>query len=99
MDRIFQGTRKCKEEERRKQLEEDLGEEEHVGEVSRIEFDRTMTKMKYGKPPRIDGLAIELIKEGRRLGKQNILEHFNHVQREETLPEMWGKTLIVPIYF
>lgn len=46
MDRIFQGTRKCKKKERRKQLEEDLGEEEHVGEISRVEFDRTMTKMK-----------------------------------------------------
>lgn len=78
------------------QYERDELEEENP--ITREEYEEAMSKMKNGKAPGEDGIAIELIKEGGEELKGKIVELFNKCWMEGVVPDRWGKIVILPIY-
>jgi hypothetical protein len=62
------------------------------------EFERALAAMKNGKAPGVDEIGIELIKEAGAAGKNYTLKLLNMCWRRGSVPEEWGKTVIVPIY-
>lgn len=87
-------------------VEEDLGEEEqYEGEregeedpITEEEYEEALSKMKNGKAPGEDGIAIELIKEGGVELKKRVVDLFNRCWRDGVVPGRWGKIIVLPIY-
>ena len=52
-------------------------------EISREEYETALKKMKYGKAPGEDGVAIELIKRGREKLNTRILKLINECYRRD----------------
>ncbi|XP_076065285.1 uncharacterized protein LOC143039296 [Oratosquilla oratoria] len=79
--------------------EEDVKErQDQDDEITRNELQEAPKKMKNDKSPGCDALPIELIKEGSDALKEKILTILNKAWREETIPQSWGKTIILPVH-
>lgn len=81
--------------------EEEMGEGDIGGDeqdFTMMELEAALKKMKNGKSPGEDNLAIELLKEGGNQLIEQVLEVINGCWREGEVPAEWGKSIIVPIY-
>jgi len=54
-------------------------------------------KLKRHKSPGIDQIPAELIKEGSRTIRSEILKLINSIWNKEELPEEWKDSIILPI--
>lgn len=87
--------------EERRNVEEEqyVGfEMEGVNPITMREYEEALSKMKNGKAPGEDGIAIELIKEGGEDLKKKIVEFFNKCWMEGVVPGRWGRVIVLPIY-
>src|SRR5678815_5675445 len=73
-------------------------EEEEGGEITVEEYKEAIKRMKKGKAPGEDGVAVELVVEGGEELRGRIISLMNKCWREGKVPERWGKAIIIPIY-
>src|SRR5678815_2313497 len=62
------------------------------------EYENAIKKMKRGKVPGEDGVAVELVMEGGEELKERVCNLLNICWREGKVPDRWGKAIIIPIY-
>jgi hypothetical protein len=62
------------------------------------EFKEALLKMKTGKSPGVDGIGIELIKEAGVETMSCLLKIINNCWVTGSIPNEWGKTIIVPFF-
>jgi len=73
-------------------------EELLVPEVSALEVQMAIKKLKKHNSPGSDQIAAELIKVGRRTIRFNIHKLTNSIWNEEELPEEWKESIILSIH-
>jgi hypothetical protein len=69
-----------------------------VSELSALEVQMAIEKLRKHKSPGIDQIAPELIKVGGRKICFNIHKLTNSIWNEEELPKEWKESIILPIY-
>ena len=79
-------------------LQDQPDEDGENEDITMDELNKAIQKMKNGKSPGCDGVMVELIKEGGQHLREEILLELNNVWRMGSIPEEWGKTIIIPVY-
>ena len=79
-------------------LAETQTEEPLVPETSVFEVELAIGKLKNHKSPGIDQIPAELIKAGGSIFRQEIYKLIISIWNQESMPEGWKESIIVPIY-
>ena len=69
-----------------------------VEEPSAIEVEIAIEKLKMYKASGIDGIPAELIKSGGEKLREKIHRLLSLIWKQETLPNEWKESVIIPIY-
>jgi hypothetical protein len=61
------------------------------------EVEDAINKLKKNKSPGVDGITAEMLQAGGEKLKHKIYELCNRAWDEETIPEHWGQSILIPI--
>ncbi|CAF4143408.1 unnamed protein product, partial [Rotaria magnacalcarata] len=70
---------------------------DNTNEILYAEVKEAIYKLKKNKSPGIDEITAEMLQAGGEQLAQKIHELCNRAWKEETIPEQWGKAILVPI--
>jgi len=68
------------------------------GPADCIKMAEVLKKTKRHKAPELSGLAAEMIQATGNIGTQWTLDLCNGIVKEESIPEDWKSTVVLPIY-
>ena len=66
--------------------------------ISKKEVKRSIKLIKGGKARGFDEVQPEFVKKGSKVTVKKVTELIKRVWDEETIPDEWGKGLVVPLY-
>ena len=81
-----------------KVAQEETGKEEQGKEISMLEIEEAIQKMKTGKAAGVDEVTTEMIRAAGPIGLQWLYRLFRIIWKKKEVPEEWGKGLIIPIF-
>ena len=72
--------------------------EDDITEITSAEIEMTLINMKNGKATRPDNIPVEVWKSLGRTGVDFLKEALNKITDEEKIPDIWRKSILIPIY-
>ena len=72
--------------------------EDDITEITSAEIEMTLRNMKNGKATGPDNLPVKVWKSLGRTGVNFLKEAFNKITDEEKIPDIWRKSILIPIY-
>ena len=72
--------------------------EDDITEITSADIEMALRNMKNGKATGPDNLPVEVWKSLGRTGVNFLREAFNKVTDEENIPDIWRKSILIPIY-
>ena len=83
----------------REEMSEQQAEVEHaITEITNAEIEMALRKMKNGKATGPDNLPVEVWKSLGRTVVNFLKEALNKITDEEKIPDIWRKSILIPIY-
>ena len=78
--------------------EKQVGVEDDITEITSAEMEMALRNMKNGKATGPDNLPAEVWKSLGRTGVNFLKEALNKITDEEKIPDIWRKSILIPIY-
>ena len=72
--------------------------EDDITEITTAEIEMALRNMKHWKATGLDNLPVEVWKSLGRTGVNFLKEAFNKITDEEEIPDIWRKSILIPIY-
>ena len=72
--------------------------EDDITEITSAEIEMALRNMKNGKATGPDNLPVEVWKSLGRTGVNLLKEALNKITDEEKIPDIWRKSILIPIY-
>ena len=72
--------------------------EDDITEITSAEIEMALRNMRHGKVTGPDNLPVEVWKSLGRTGVNFLKEALNKITDEEKIPDIWRKSILIPIY-